>query len=99
MKKITIALVGLLAAGGLYAADVTQTSASIDTFINDLDFKDEVIEVVNELVADMTGVVASANAGESFTNTVAAAVTNLSITVSNGKVTAITINGSTTPAE
>ena len=32
-------------------------------------------------------------------NTVAAAVTNLSITVSNGKVTAITINGSTTPAE
>lgn len=70
MKKITIALVGLLAAGGLYAADVTQTSASIDTFINDLDFKAEAIEVANELVVDVAAVIANANsAAQSQVNT------------------------------
>ena len=85
MKKY-IGIIAVVAA----LIGVAYSQSSIDVMINDLDFKGEVIETVNALVADK-------DAGVTFTNTVAAAVTNLSIVVIEGKVTSVTINGSTTP--
>lgn len=84
MKKY-IAIIAVFAA----LAGYVRSQEAIDVMINDADFKDEVIEQVNALVANESTV--------TFTNTVAASVTNLSIVVIEGKVASVTINGSTTP--
>jgi hypothetical protein len=56
MKKY-IALIAAFAAIAIAAtAQVTQTSEAIDVRINDLDFKGEVIEQVNAVVADVADI-------------------------------------------
>ena len=87
MKQIKIAFASFVfALIGL----VSFGQSSIDVLINDADFKGQAIKQINALVADK-------DAGVTFTNTVAASVTNLSIVVIQGKVTSVTINGTTKP--
>jgi len=98
MKKSLIAVLAFVAtfAGLTAIAVVTQTGSAIDTMINDKDFKSEVITKVNANVTDVTALTSDAN-GVTFTNTIAASVTNLSVIVIDGKVTSVTINGTTKP--
>lgn len=87
MSKIKIAFAAFAVA---FVSLVSFAQTEIDVLINDADFKEEAIKQINALVADK-------DAGVTFTNTVAAAVTNLSIVVIEGKVTSVTINGTTKP--
>lgn len=63
MKKLTISLVAALAtfASLTAIADVTQVSSVIDSQINLADFKDAAVNEINDLVGDMTSVVAAVN--------------------------------------
>lgn len=87
MSKIKIAFAAFAVA---FVSLVSFAQTEIDVLINDADFKEEAIKQINALVADK-------DAGVTFTNTVAASVTNLSIVVIEGKVTSVTINGTTKP--
>lgn len=62
------------------------------------------VGTLNGIIKGSTGTLSAATAGTDylapgadFTNSVAASITNLSISVVNGLVTSITINGTTTP--
>lgn len=84
MQKIKV---GIAAFAVAIVSLVSFGQSKIDVLINDADFKDEAIKQINALV----------DAGDTFTNSVAASVTNLSIVVIDGRVTSVTINGTTKP--
>lgn len=85
MKKLIVSLAVFAA-----IAIPVMAQTAIDPLTNDIELRKETIKQINLLIADK-------DAGVTFTNTVAASVTNLSIVVIGGKVTSVTINGSVTP--
>lgn len=87
MKQIKIAFASFVVA---LIGLVSFGQSKIDVLINDADFKGQAIKQINALVADK-------DAGVTFTNSVTAAITNLSIVVINGKVTSVTINSTAKP--